>query len=242
MSENKLSKYLLYAIGEIVLVVIGILIALSINNRNEYQKTRKTALAYLNSLQGEFKSNLVLLDSTIQEAQELSDGSVNMRILFNPQVLDTVSEERIGQAFGELNSEAIYRPSNGVLLEIISSGNLKILESELLKQHLASFEKKVERLQVQEEEVLRLRNEMSLFVRQKGSIAASTSLDLSAEVGANIIKNDSNKALFESKYFMNTIIFYGLVQQAAIYSYYVPLKNEIEEIIRLIEEEIQSHS
>jgi uncharacterized membrane protein YgaE (UPF0421/DUF939 family) len=36
--ENKLSRYLLYAIGEIVLVVIGILIALQVNNWNEGRK------------------------------------------------------------------------------------------------------------------------------------------------------------------------------------------------------------
>jgi len=35
LTENKFSKYLLYATGEVVLVVIGILIALTINNRNE---------------------------------------------------------------------------------------------------------------------------------------------------------------------------------------------------------------
>ena len=35
LSENKFSKYLFYAIGEIVLVVIGILIALQVNNKNE---------------------------------------------------------------------------------------------------------------------------------------------------------------------------------------------------------------
>ncbi|MBW2937136.1 hypothetical protein KXJ69_03400 [Aureisphaera sp. CAU 1614] len=41
LSENKFSKYLLYAIGEIVLVVIGILIALQINNLNEEKKNRE---------------------------------------------------------------------------------------------------------------------------------------------------------------------------------------------------------
>jgi len=41
LSENKFSKYLIYAIGEIVLVVIGILIALQINNLNEEKKNRE---------------------------------------------------------------------------------------------------------------------------------------------------------------------------------------------------------
>ena len=41
LSENKFSKYLIYAVGEIVLVVIGILIALQINNWNEQRKIKK---------------------------------------------------------------------------------------------------------------------------------------------------------------------------------------------------------
>ncbi|PQJ15503.1 DUF6090 family protein [Aureicoccus marinus] len=40
LSENHFSKFLLYALGEIVLVVIGILIALQINKRNEYEKNK----------------------------------------------------------------------------------------------------------------------------------------------------------------------------------------------------------
>ena len=41
MSENKTGKYLKYAIGEIVLVVFGILIALSINNWNEGRNNKE---------------------------------------------------------------------------------------------------------------------------------------------------------------------------------------------------------
>ena len=47
LSENKFSKYLIYAIGEIILVVIGILIALSINNWNENKKDRKLEKEFL---------------------------------------------------------------------------------------------------------------------------------------------------------------------------------------------------
>jgi hypothetical protein len=50
LTENKFSKYLLYAIGEIVLVVIGILIALSINNWNAEQKMGKEEIGILNNL------------------------------------------------------------------------------------------------------------------------------------------------------------------------------------------------
>ena len=50
MEKNKTSKYLKYAIGEIVLVVVGILIALQINNWNEDRTARKSENQILNSL------------------------------------------------------------------------------------------------------------------------------------------------------------------------------------------------
>jgi len=55
LSENKFSKYLLYAIGEILLVVIGILIALSINNWNTNRNLRNLE----NELLHDIRENLV---------------------------------------------------------------------------------------------------------------------------------------------------------------------------------------
>ena len=56
LTENRIGKYLLYAVGEIVLVVIGILIALSINNWNEAKKNRLQEIAILNNI----KQDLIL--------------------------------------------------------------------------------------------------------------------------------------------------------------------------------------
>lgn len=57
LTENKFSKYLLYAIGEIVLVVIGILIALSINNWNENQKKKEILKVYLQNYVEDLKDD-----------------------------------------------------------------------------------------------------------------------------------------------------------------------------------------
>tara|TARA_R110002051_G_scaffold3131_6_gene16859 strand:- start:7426 stop:7659 length:234 start_codon:yes stop_codon:yes gene_type:complete len=51
VSENKFSKYLIYAIGEIVLVVIGILIALQLNNLNENKKNNVFEKEILSQIQ-----------------------------------------------------------------------------------------------------------------------------------------------------------------------------------------------
>ena len=62
LTENKFSKYLLYAIGEIVLVVIGILIALQINNWNEGRKDRVREKEILNDLKLTLVKNHTILN------------------------------------------------------------------------------------------------------------------------------------------------------------------------------------
>ena len=66
LTENKFSKYLIYAVGEILLVVIGILIALSINNWNEKQKAELFEQKVLIDLKGGIEGNIWQLDFAIE--------------------------------------------------------------------------------------------------------------------------------------------------------------------------------
>ncbi len=66
MQKNKFTTYLLYAIGEIVLVVIGILIAVSINNWNTNQKQRAAELHYLENIKKDLKLHIQELDRYIE--------------------------------------------------------------------------------------------------------------------------------------------------------------------------------
>ena len=59
LSENKFSKYLIYAIGEIILVVIGILIALSINNWNDEKKSLQRQRDLLTQMKNNLEDNIV---------------------------------------------------------------------------------------------------------------------------------------------------------------------------------------
>jgi hypothetical protein len=65
LTENKFSKYLIYAIGEIVLVVIGILIALSINNWTEEKKSIKRTNLKLTQVHKELVFNSIIFDNSI---------------------------------------------------------------------------------------------------------------------------------------------------------------------------------
>jgi len=237
--KNKFSQYFLYAIGEIVLVVIGILIALGINNKNEDIKTQNTATAYLNSLHEEFQFNLTLLDSTINIASRTSKGIENILTLFNPSLLDTVSEIKITQALQRLDGVAVYSPSNGALSEIISSGNLKILKNNILKQRLAGFEKRTERIRIQEEQVLEQRGNIIDFARESGTTSTMLFLNVvyAEEVKKRYSWKFSNKDLFKSEHFFNTIVYFNAIQMGTLAVYEI-LRQEIEEIITLIEDEM----
>lgn len=85
LSENQLRKYLIYAVGEIVLVVIGILVALSINNWNENQKKKGTVKVYLQNF-----------------IEDLKDDRMNMELLKNHNLFRYHSLQHLLKMSGEL--------------------------------------------------------------------------------------------------------------------------------------------
>jgi len=70
--ENKTSKYFKYAIGEIILVVIGILIALQINNWNENRKKDSDRIEMLKNMQSEFTITKTTLENSIKAYESRS--------------------------------------------------------------------------------------------------------------------------------------------------------------------------
>ncbi len=77
--ENSFSKYLLYALGEIILVVIGILIALQINNRNESRKQKGKNLVYLNQLCQEVDYNVLRSQFVLDSDSMKSIGNITVK-------------------------------------------------------------------------------------------------------------------------------------------------------------------
>ncbi len=104
LTENKLSKYLLYAIGEIVLVVIGILIALSINNRNQQQINDAKITSILKEIQQDLVRDVerskLIFDRFIR------DNSITDSILLNKSTAsDYKYAHKSGHKLGFLYSD-----------------------------------------------------------------------------------------------------------------------------------------
>jgi len=71
LTENKFSKYLIYAIGEIVLVVIGILIALSINNWNQEQQQKKVLNNIYATIKVDLQQDIKNIDKIVNTSQPI---------------------------------------------------------------------------------------------------------------------------------------------------------------------------
>ena len=69
-AEIKVGKYLRYAVGEILLVVIGILIALQVNNWNEGRKERIQKNLFIHSITSDLKLDTLMLNQTLKILKE----------------------------------------------------------------------------------------------------------------------------------------------------------------------------
>jgi len=74
MTENKPVKYLKYAVGEVLLVMIGILLALQVNNWNEGRKVDQQGLKLIENLKSDFQRNLESVEEVIAAAEEVKEG------------------------------------------------------------------------------------------------------------------------------------------------------------------------
>lgn len=157
LTENKFSKYLLYAIGEIVLVVIGILIALSINNWNEGQKELAKEQLILKQLNSEYQSNLKQLDEKIlmrNEALEACNKLLNL--IDNP---DSINEDVLYQSLWTLFRDPTFDPIQN---DIVGSENIRLINNDTLVRFLSNWSSEVFQVQELELEYQKFRTEILL--------------------------------------------------------------------------------
>ncbi len=143
---NKFGKYILYALGEILLVVIGILIALEINTSHQNQIDKKTEIYYLNQMRNdlvadslilyhkkiEFESNLPIIENFLAELHKN-----NNKESFNKAILSYINN--------------VYKPisfvsNNATYNEMKSSAKLGIIHNNELRNSIVNLYNHLEEL------------------------------------------------------------------------------------------------
>lgn len=129
LSENKFSKYLIYAIGEIILVVIGILIALQINNYNEAKKLKDKEIILLTEMKRNLQQDLLDINYNIRHnrsrlySNELIKSSIEQRIPFSDSL-----RFHYGNIMGNFQlseNTAAWENLKSIGLDIISNDSLR---------------------------------------------------------------------------------------------------------------------
>lgn len=150
LSTNKVGKYLLYACGEIILVVIGILIALQINNWNQNRQSDQEELKVLSNLKHEFQSSIKELKQKNAQRESIQQGNYLLTDMI--QNKDYSNIELIDTLLSRFTLTPTYNGKTGALDLIINSGKFNLLKNDTLKKELLAWPLKVE--DITEEEVI----------------------------------------------------------------------------------------
>ena len=165
LSEGKTGKYLKYAIGEIVLVVIGILIALSINNWNDNRKGSIKKDFLLKALEVEFTNNLAQLDTILKYDNLVVKSSFEfLQINSNDSILNDRQYMRL--LLQNTSWNWTFDPQNGALQSGKSSGEMNFIENETLKNLLYSYSDMVADAQENEQRALYTRLEADRVIER----------------------------------------------------------------------------
>lgn len=240
-NKNKLAKYIRYAIGEIILVVIGILIALALNNWNNLRLKNKTANSLINRLVEEININKKHLDYQIEKVNTLKAETQTLLTLFGKDTA-FIDVKLMDSLLYGLISTPIYISNSSTLDEALSTGQVSILSSNLLREVLYEIPQKKNQLKNYEEDMIRdnennlipfLYNEISL--RQMDE---NFSDDLKKIASKSRITTDNRSVLYlrkfenlaDNKFFLLETLQMGLSDLNIVFDKSLALlKNELNE-------------
>ena len=141
--DNKPIKYLRYAIGEIILVVIGILIALGINNWNEERKNKLIESEYYCKLLADFELDRQNIAKLYKESEHKIETSKRLLLELNNK--DKGKSFLVNNYLQALRTNA-FVPSKVAMSDLVSSGRLNLLTNDSLKNNVVRYYGELDKL------------------------------------------------------------------------------------------------
>ncbi|SKB77406.1 hypothetical protein SAMN05660866_03196 [Maribacter arcticus] len=164
LTENKFSKYLLYAIGEIALVMIGIILALQVNNQNEIRKLNNLYKTYEVNIISELKTDLLKLNEMDSLGKVRTVTIENYVDYFNTDKLDTnILKSKADSLRLNLN---FFGTSTYTIQDLLSTGNLKLFPSHK-RNALLKYKNFADKITVAEFKSLEQVDEVTLDFRKE---------------------------------------------------------------------------
>ncbi|WP_420379068.1 DUF6090 family protein [Gilvibacter sp.] len=153
--DKRLGNYLIYAFGEIILIVVGILLALQIDAWKQQSDDRATERMLLAELHNEFKANKTQWD-TVMHYHRLSLASTEYVYSQLPIDLKTVDLDSLSHHLYYMTWVFTYNPSNGVAKSILNNSTFDVIRNDELRSLLIRWNDML--VDYQEEEVRAFHN------------------------------------------------------------------------------------
>jgi hypothetical protein len=139
LTENKFSKYLIYAIGEIILVVIGILIALSLNNWNQNQNEQNKIKEYAVSLIQDLEADIRMTGQIQRQIEDIVFRIDSLNKYIYSRKIDDFSN--LDMLFFTLNKP--HRPytwKRTTITELKNSGTFGLIKNDSLSKMISEYD------------------------------------------------------------------------------------------------------
>lgn len=239
LAEENFNLYLIYAIGEFVLVVLGILIALQIDNWNGNRKTKLSEAKYLMALHEEFSNNLEELERVMKRNSRNAEYALELSKYTGKQEPELTEPEFDSLFFRAVMTEVQYRPGSGIVDEIINSGKLDIFSNDRIRYEIASWESIMQKVRFQEQEHAVTRTNLMNFcfriMNARNALFNSygDSFELTHSRFATV-----NKDLLQSVEFDNHLVSFFVTARILNQYHYADLDKKLKEFLSIIEKEI----
>lgn len=154
LQQNSFLRYSLYAIGEIILIVIGILIALQLGDWNDKKKSVELEKRVLSDLKNEIHNNLDGLNYVIKQKRDIVEICQIFLTKTGPATLWDLDLKFDSLLVKTIVAGWKFKPQNGVLDDILSSGKLELIKNDSLRYAISSISGYTARFQFEDDMVI----------------------------------------------------------------------------------------
>lgn len=220
LMENKTGKYLKYAIGEILLVIIGILIALQINNWNDKRIERKELSTALHAMVEELSENIQFLDTEKKDKQKKLLAIQNFK-----DATDSTEEKR--HIVFTISDEIKSKEFTTIYDALKEEKKIRLIKSQKLRKQIMAF---------YEYELASIRDANSWHEKFVSENIDPYILEYIPFVDADEIDPDAVNELLSQRKFKNI-----LKSQKRIYEGYLSVNERVTKLAFDLKSKISSH-